>query len=84
MDYARPVATGKRKVTVYLDAEVVRAAKVRAARTDRRESQVVEDALRVHLGLAALDESQRLSTLSEEEALELAYDELDAVREARG
>ncbi|MEX0993655.1 MAG: hypothetical protein WDZ37_06635 [Solirubrobacterales bacterium] len=73
----------KRKVTVYLDPEVARAAKVRAARSDKRDSEVVEDALRVYLGIAALDEAQRHSTLSEEKALELAYEELHSARRRR-
>jgi hypothetical protein len=76
------VAT-KRKVTVYLDPEVARAAKVRAARLDKRDSEVIEDALRAHLGIAALDEAQRLSTLDEDEALELATAEVHAARRER-
>lgn len=70
----------KRKVTVYLDPEVARAAKVRAARSEKRDSEVVEDALRVYLGIAALDEAQELSTLTEEKASELAYAELHSAR----
>lgn len=77
------MATAKRKLTVYLDPDVARAAKVRAARLDKRDSQVVEDALRAHLGIAALDEAQRLSTLTEVEALELANAELHAARRER-
>jgi len=74
------VATTKRKLTVYLDPEVARAAKVSAARLDKRDSEVIEDALRAHLGIAALDDAQRLSTLGEEEALELANAEVHAAR----
>lgn len=74
------MATTKRKLTVYLDPEVARAAKVRAARLDKRDSEVIEDALRAHLGIAALDEAQRLSTLGEDEALELANAEVHAAR----
>jgi hypothetical protein len=77
------MATTKRKLTVYLDPEVARAAKVRAARLDKRDSEVIEDALRAHLGIAALDEAQRLSTLNEDEALELANAEVHAVRRER-
>lgn len=77
------VATSKRKVTVYLDPEVARATKVRAARLDKRDSEVIEDALRAHLGIAALDTAQRLSTLDEEEALTLADAELHAARRER-
>lgn len=77
------MATAKRKLTVYLDPEVARAAKVRAARTDKRDSEVVEEALRVYLGIAALDEAQSLSTLGEKEALDIAYAELHAARRER-
>lgn len=77
------MSSTKRKVTVYLDPEVARAAKVRAARLDKRDSEVIEDALRAHLGIAALDDAQRLSTLTEEEALQLANAELHTVRRER-
>lgn len=77
------MATTKRKVTVYLDPEVARAAKVRAARLDKRDSEVIEDALRAHLGIAALDEAQGLSTLGEDEALKLADEEVHAARRER-
>jgi hypothetical protein len=77
------VATTKRKLTVYLDPEVARAARVRAARLDKRDSEVIEDALRAHLGIAALDEAQRQSTLSEDEALALANADLHAARRER-
>jgi len=72
------VATTKRKITVYLDPEVARAAKVRAARLDKRDSEVIEDALRAHL-----DDAQQLSTLTEDEALELANAEVHAARRER-
>lgn len=77
------MATAKRKLTVYLDPEVARAAKVLAAHSERRDSEVIEDALRAYLGMAALDEAQNLSTLAEEEALELADAELHAARRER-
>jgi hypothetical protein len=77
------VPTTKRKLTIYLDPDVARAAKVRAARLDKRDSEVIEDALRAHLGIAALDEAQHLSTLREDEALELANAEIHAARTER-
>jgi hypothetical protein len=73
----------KRKLTVYVDPAVARATRVRAARTDKRDSEVIEEALRVHLGLAALDEAQALSTLDEDEAIAVANRELHAARRAR-
>lgn len=78
-----PVTKKKRKVTVYLDPDVARAAKVRAARTDKRDSEVIEDALRAHLGMEALDEAERMSSLGWEEALKLADSELHAMRRER-
>jgi hypothetical protein len=39
------------KVTWVLDDSVVRATRVHAARKDRRDSEVVEEALRAYLGL---------------------------------
>ncbi len=78
------MAASKRRLTVYLDPEVARAARVRAARSDKRDSEVIEEALRAHLGMAALDEAQRFSTLDEDEALELANAELHAARRERG
>ena len=57
---------------------------MRAARTERRDSEVIEDALRAYLGIAALDAAQSLSTLSEDEALRLADAELHAARRDRG
>lgn len=73
----------KRKMTIYVDPAVARATRVRAARTDTRDSEVVEEALRAHLGLAALDQAQALSTLSEAEAMALANEELHASRRER-
>jgi len=56
---------------------------VRFSRLDKRDSEVIEDALRAHLGIAALDDAQRLSTLDEDQALELANAELHAARRER-
>jgi hypothetical protein len=40
----------KKKATFYLPEDLLRVARVHAARTDRRDSQVVEEALRAYLG----------------------------------
>jgi hypothetical protein len=71
------------KATVYVDPEVLRAARVHAARTGKRDSDVVEEALREYLGLALLERIWEKADLSEEEAMELAYDELHAMRAER-
>jgi hypothetical protein len=68
------------KTTVYLDPDVLRAMRVAAARAGKRDSDVVEDALREFLGLALLERIWEKADLTEEQALQLAYDELHAMR----
>lgn len=70
----------RRKTTLYLEEEVLRAAKVRAASLGLRESELVERALRHYLGLERLEALLAKGPLSEEEALTLAYQELHASR----
>lgn len=70
----------KRKTTIYIEDEVLRAVKVWAARTDRRDYEVVEDALRAFLGFRLLEDIGQRSGLTEDEAQKLAYEELDAAR----
>jgi hypothetical protein len=71
------------KATVYLDPEVLRATRVRAARTGKRDSDVVEEALREYLGLAVIDEIRAKADLDEDEAMKLAYEELHEMRRER-
>ena len=47
------------------------------------DAEVVEQALRAYLGRRALDVSQAMSGLSEEEALRIANEELHAMRRDR-
>jgi hypothetical protein len=71
----------KVRTTVTLDAHVFRALKVHAARSGKRDGEVIEDALRKELGLDLLERLwARNKDLSEDEAMELA---LEAQREAR-
>lgn len=76
-------ATHKRKVTLYLDEGVLRAARVRAARTDKRDSEVVEEALRNYLGFNDIQRVWERSNLLEDEAMALAVAETRAVRARR-
>jgi hypothetical protein len=71
------------KATVYLDPEVLRATRIRAARTGKRDSDVVEEALREYLGLAVIDEIRAKADLDEDEAMKLAYEELHEMRRER-
>ena len=70
----------KTRTTLTIDEELLRAVKVRAARTGRRESEVIEDAVRRDLGLDLLQRLWERSDLTEDEAMELA---LQAQKEAR-
>jgi hypothetical protein len=76
----RVSTTGRKKVTLYLDEAVLRAARVRAARSDRRDSEIVEDALRAYLGFDAVEQVWARSELGEDEAMQLALSELHAMR----
>ena len=71
------------KATVYLDPGVLRAARIRAARTGKRDSDVVEEALRQHLGLAGVNSMRSASDLDPDQAMQLAYEELHALRRER-
>ncbi len=73
----------RRKVTLYVDEDVLRAARVRAARTDRRDSDIVEDALRSYLGFDVVERSWARSDLDEDEAMRIAVEETRAVRTPR-
>jgi hypothetical protein len=73
----------KKKVTLYVDGEVMRAARVRAARTDRRDSEVVEEALRAYLGFDVLASVWARSDLTEDEAMTLAVEATHEVRAER-
>ena len=71
---------GKRKTTIYVDEDLLRAARVFAARAGVRDSEVVERALRAFLGIEVLEQIWARSELGEEEAMRLAY---EALRESR-
>ncbi|MBA2360151.1 MAG: ribbon-helix-helix protein, CopG family [Actinobacteria bacterium] len=71
------------KATVYLDPDVLRATRVRAARTGRRDSDIVEEALREYLGFAVIDRIRSRSNLTPEEAMRLANEEVHAARRER-
>ncbi len=66
----------KRKTTVYLEDDVLRAMRVAAARSGKRDYQVLEEALRSHLGLTLLEKVGERSGLGETDALRIAYEEL--------
>lgn len=84
----------RKRTTICLDAELLGAVAALAKATGRQNSEIVEDALRRYLPdtagrpstqslREALDRVGQTSELSDEEALNLAYSELRAVRRAR-
>jgi hypothetical protein len=74
----------KSRTTVTLDEEVFHAVKVKAARTGKRDSQVIEESLRRDLGLDDLaDIWSRVEGAPEAEGLSLANAEIHAMREER-
>jgi hypothetical protein len=78
----------KQRATFSLDERVLRATRVAAARAGKRDSEVVEDALRSFLAIGVLEEIWRgrpadAPELSDEEALRLARDEQHAARKGR-
>lgn len=64
----------KVRTTLTIDDEVLRAVKVRGARTGRGDSEVIEAALRRDLGLDLLDRLWAKADLGEDEAIELAVE----------
>jgi hypothetical protein len=71
----------KQKTTVYVEEDVLRAARVLAARTGRKDSEVVEAALRRYLGFEALERIWgRNPDLDEDDAMELARAAVDEIR----
>ncbi len=70
----------KKKTTVYLDDEILRSARVMAARTGKKDYEILEDALRAYLGMEVLDRAWTASDLDGAEALHLAVAEIHRFR----
>ena len=70
----------KTRTTLTIDEDVLRAVKVRAARTGKGESEVIEEAVRRDLGLDLMERLWSRNDMSEEEAMKLA---LEAQEDAR-
>jgi len=73
----------KTRTTLTIDEDVLRAVKVRAARTGRGDSEVIEEALRRQLGLDLLDRLWARTDLDEAEAVDLAVEAQHATRRRR-
>lgn len=70
----------KTRTTVTLDSDVLRAVKVRAARTGMGDSEVIEEALRRQLGLDVLERLWSRNDLGETEAMDLAIEAQHQIR----
>jgi Ribbon-helix-helix protein, copG family len=73
----------KVRTTLTVDADVLRAVKVRAARTGKGDSAVIEEALRRDLGLDLLERAWTRNQLSEDEAMALAVEAQHSSRRRR-
>ncbi|HVC86585.1 MAG TPA: ribbon-helix-helix protein, CopG family [Gaiellaceae bacterium] len=70
----------KLRTTVTLDERVLRAVRVKAARTGRRDSDVIEEALRRDLGFELLERVWANADIDEGEALAIAVEEQHKAR----
>ena len=71
------------RTTFSLDSRVLRAARIAAARAGKRDSEIVEEALRSYLGLDVVAAVRERAALNAGAAERLAYDELHASRARR-
>jgi len=73
----------KVRTTLTIDEEVLRAVKVRAARTGKGDSELIEEALRRDLGLDLVDRLWARNQLPEDEAIQLAVEAQHSTRRRR-
>jgi len=71
----------KTRTTLTIDARLWTAVRVRAARTGKRESEVIEEAVRKELGFDVLDRIWARADMSDPEAMELALEAQESVRQ---
>lgn len=70
----------KVRTTLTIDEDVLRAVRVRAARTGRRDSEVIEEAVCRDLGLELVRRLWEGADLAEQEAVELAVEAQHSTR----
>lgn len=73
----------KSATTVRLDDEVLDAVRQEAVRSGRSEDQVVEAAVRRYIRPSVLDRLRERNRLDEDEAMEIAHEEIAAHRRER-
>jgi hypothetical protein len=70
----------KVRTTLTIDEDLLRMVKVRAARTGKGDSEVIEESLRRDLGLELLDRLWQAEPLPHNEAMALAVEAQHATR----
>jgi len=73
-------AMGKVRTTLTVDEDILRAVKIRAARSGKGDSEVIEEALRRDLGLDLLERLWNRNRFTEPEAVALAIEVQHATR----
>lgn len=73
----------KIRTTLTIDADVLTAVRVEAARSGQRDSEVIEAAVRRDLGFDMLDRLWASADLDEPDAMDLAIEGQKAARAAR-
>ena len=73
----------KVRTTLTIDEKVLRAVKVRGARTGKGDSQVIEEALRRELGLDLLERLWQRNDMTEDESVALAVEAQHKTRPRR-
>jgi len=74
----------KVRTTLTIDEAILRAVKVRAARSGMGDSEVIEGALRRDLGLDLLERLWQRDELDEADAVALAFEAQHQTRRRRG
>jgi predicted CoA-binding protein len=74
----------KVRTTLTIDEDVLRAVRVRAARSGKRDSEIIEEAVRQQLGLDLLRRIWQQADLEEDEAAALALEAQHGTRSPRG
>lgn len=70
----------RRKTTVYLDTDLLRATKIAAAREDKPEYVIIEEALRQRLGRDLFERVRTKAGLEPDDAMRLALEESKKAR----
>jgi metal-responsive CopG/Arc/MetJ family transcriptional regulator len=73
----------KVRTTLTIDEDVLRAVKVRSARSGKGDSEVIEEALRRELGFDLLEQLWQRNDLGEDEAVALAVEAQHKTRRRR-